>query len=101
MDPAAASAAATRYPCRPRSGPAHVRRQQPTRSRSRHPHRSAGAPDLWRLPAAGPAAQRAAAAVQPAAPRRDALHHPAPDLGAVAEAARPRAARGDRLPAAR
>ena len=62
-------------------------------ARSRHPHRPARPHDLRRLPAAGPPAVGAAAAVEPAAPRRDAVHRPAPGRRAVDEADDPRAAR--------
>ena len=47
-----------------------------------------------------PAALGAAAAERPAAARRAALHHPAPDLRALAQAARPRAPVGPDLLAA-
>src|SRR5690606_30547024 len=75
-------------------------RQEPAFARTRNPHRPAGSHDLCRLPAAGPAAVGAGPAVRPAAPRRDAVHRPAPGLGAVAEAADARAVGRARLPAA-
>src|SRR5690606_25526332 len=60
-----------------------------------------GADDLWRVPAPGPPAVGAASALGSAAPRRDAVHRPAPGFGAVAEDGDPLAVGGARVPAPR
>ena len=62
--------------------------------RAGHRARLPAADVVRRLPAAGPPARRPAAAERPAAARRAAVHRPAPDLRALAQAARPRAALG-------
>src|SRR5690606_35583706 len=96
---------ALRYACAPCAPPRLAAatddpRKEPATARTRDPHRPARPHDLCRLPAAGQAAVGPEAAVRPCAPRRDAVHHPAPGVGAVAEAADARAAGRARAPAA-
>ena len=76
------------------------RRHARSRPRTGHRHRSRRPAHLRRLPAARPPARRAASALgrrrRAAAPRRDAVHHPAPGVGAVDEADDPRIEGRDR-----
>ena len=75
----------------------HGQDTEPARPRGRHPEGLLAVDVLWRLPAPRHVARGPAAAVGPAAARRAALHHPAPDERALAQADDPRAA----LPPAR